>query len=233
MITLVSWLWKQQGYPIRYTAKHVNIWANMVERHITIPHRLLCITDDPTGIDIPTLPLWNFEEIESPKWPGRCRPQAYRCLRMFDKEVGLTIGARFCSMDLDCVITGSLDSILNRTEDFLILWSPQERNCYNSSLIIMDAGARQRVWDRFTPYSAITASDLYLGSDQAFIRYVLGPNETTLWNRDGIYQFYHSPGIRQSKAIPIDCRIVFFAGNRTPWDPSIKVTQPWVLKHYR
>ena len=63
MLTIVCWKWKKHksGFQlpgvVPYTAHHVNVLRNMLERHCHIPFRFVCLTDDPRGIECETLPV--------------------------------------------------------------------------------------------------------------------------------------------------------------------------------
>lgn len=61
MITVVTFLWK--GWRPVYESKHVNAWARMVKAHLKQPHRCVCITDLPHGIECETFPLWTFPQV--------------------------------------------------------------------------------------------------------------------------------------------------------------------------
>ena len=47
----------------KFSADYVNRLYNMVERHLTLTHRFICLTDDPTGLHplIETRPLLRKE----------------------------------------------------------------------------------------------------------------------------------------------------------------------------
>lgn len=106
MIRIVCWKWNPLGPKwnrAKYTADHVNRFASMVNRHLSMPHEIVCITDDPAGIDrsaVRIVPMWDdVREF------GMC----WTRLKVFKPEMADLIGPRFVSIDLDCVIVGSLD----------------------------------------------------------------------------------------------------------------------------
>ena len=55
-------------------------------------------------------------------------------------------------LDLDCVVTGNLDPVLGRSEDFIAWKDIAPPQPYCGSMVMMDAGARrlarlcERVW---------------------------------------------------------------------------------------
>jgi len=215
-LTVITWLWKGSDWRQTYTAQHVNALQRMVAANLKIPHKFICITDIPEGIECETMGLIDIG-VKSiiPTWPN-----CYNRLKAFDLELGKKLGNRFISMDLDCVITGDITELFTRKKDFIIL---EGRAChYNGSLWMMDAGARQRVWDDFDPViSPIMAMQgqnkngtRFFGSDQAWISFCLGAGEA-IWElgQDGLYQFTEMEGL----VIPNDAKLVFFAGDSKPW----------------
>lgn len=208
-----------------YGAKHVNILRNMLERHVKIPHRLVCVTDDAEGIDqrIEVIPIWN-----------KCRELGgcYNRLWVFSKEAGELFGPRFCCIDLDCVILKDCTAMFSRREPFIMnAYNSRDKRSpdqhYNGSLIMMDAGARSSVWDEFDPAvsPAIAQADPHtIGTDQAWIRHHLGKGEARFTERDGVFEARHV------KSLPLpNVRMVFFSGPRDP----VTLKHPWIIKHWR
>lgn len=226
MLTICCWLWQQPGGRTRYTAGHVNILRAMVKRHLSMPHRFACITDTPLGLrrDIEVIePPRDFEDVRIPTW-GPHMPQCLRRLAMFRPDTAEWIGSeRFVSMDIDCVVSGSLDPVFDRREDIVLYRGVSAQRPYNGSMMMMTAGARPHVYSRFTPRAAAEAGRRYIGSDQAWISHVLGPNEATWGVPDGVSSF----GTRKGKGN----RATFFPGNRKPW--HLIGQDGWVTEHYR
>lgn len=231
MITIMSWLWRQNVTLNTYTAEHVNTWAAMVRRNVTIPHRLACVTDMPEGIDpsIEIIPLPDpFGKIHNQHWRASAgKPQCYRRLDVFRRDAADTYGDRICWMDLDSCIGGNLDALLTRDTDFAILESIAANRPYNGSMVILNAGARPQVFDRFTPRRAEAASQQYVGSDQAWLAYVLGWCEDRIGESDGVYCW-----TRRMTKIPKNCKVLMFPGRVNPWDYD-KHRLDWVKEHYR
>jgi hypothetical protein len=65
------------------------------------------------------VPLWD-DYAQRPEPARRKNPSCYRRLRAFAPDIAATFGQRFVSIDLDCVITGDLRPLWNRSEDFVI-----------------------------------------------------------------------------------------------------------------
>lgn len=159
------------------------------------------------------------------------------------------LGERFVAIDIDTVITSSIDSILSRKEDFII--NEYNRNInkfaskqyYNGSLIMMNAGARSDVWDKFDYTESVREISLrksskeygghrsdsveLVGSDQAWISHFLGEGEATFTNEDGVYDYRH---FHDRNTLPGNAKIVFFPGKRDPFTERRKVA--WIRKHW-
>lgn len=237
MLTFVTWLWKAvPGYRSQFCAAQVNTLARMIDRHYTAPHRVLCVTDMPKGIDasVQIVPAWNdFADVGSPHGSLVKNPSCYRRLRAFHPEIGKVFGNRFVSMDLDTVITGDLVPLFERPEDFVIWGETNPRSWYNGSLWMMTAGARPQVWNEFnprlSPHQAKRAGRF--GSDQGWISYRLGRGEATWSKGDGVYSYRVHLKPKGSR-LPDNARIVNFHGEHDPWDSDMQRID-WVREHYQ
>lgn len=237
MISVVCWLWPPKpNYRSQFNASHVNIFRNMIERHLHVPHEVVCITNIPKGIDerVRIIPLWDkWAEIPSPH--GGISPACYRRLVAFSPEMKDVIGPRFISMDLDVVIVSDMTPIVQRTEDFIIWGSTLRRTPYNGSMWMMNAGARKQIYEEFDPKTVpqMTAKAGFHGSDQAWISYRLGHAEAT-WTpqKDGVYSFRTDIMQRRYK-LPSDARIVFFQGHHDPQSRHDLARAAWIKEHYR
>jgi len=190
-INIICWKWKKPDPPStkntkEFTALHVNTLYNMLQRHLSLPHQLICITDDPVGIlsGVNVFPMINtFVKL------GGC----YRRLALFGPDLEVYFGKRFACMDLDVVIVDGVTSIFSKTADFIVWGERLRKTPYCGSMWMMDAGSRPEVWNKFNknPRAAINLSKkkYKVGSDQSFISYCLYPNEEVWTTEDGIYNF--------------------------------------------
>jgi hypothetical protein len=227
MITVVSWLWNQPQGRITYKSEHVWIWADMVSRNLAMPHRLVCVT---TETDLPPSveridPPGEFEDVQ-PAWGPR-RPNCFRRLVMFKRDAAKTFGKRFVSMDLDCIVGGSLDPLFGRPEDFVIFKGTDATRPYNGSMMMLTAGARPQVYEKFDQAAADESGARFFGSDQAWLMHCLGPNEATWSEADGVWHL-HRYLADAKRARPT---VLFFPGKRKPWD--LAPVFPWMRKNYR
>jgi hypothetical protein len=244
VLDIVCWKWKPpvRGYRSQFGSETVNVLRRMVARNLRLPHRFSCITDDATGIDpeVRVIPLWNtYADIPSPAGPHN--PSCYRRLRMFSAEARELIGERIVSMDLDTVITGDLTPLFDRDDDFVI-WGGQSVQprlrvpfCwYNGSLMMLRAGARTQVWDKFDPRSSpqIAHRANARGSDQGWIAFCLGDKEKIWTDRDGVFSYRNHVAPARG-ALPKGARVIAFHGRNDPWHADVQRAAPWIKEYYQ
>ena len=234
-LSVVCFKWKGPAhYRSQFSAHHVNVLRHMVARHYQRPHRFICVTDDPVGIEdgIEVVPLWeDFADLKSPH--GDHNPSCYRRLKVFDPAMRAVFGDRFVCLDLDTVIVGDMAPLWDRPEDFVIWGETDRRSWYNGSMFLMTAGARPHVWSDFdpveSPRKALRAGRF--GSDQGWISYRLGPGEKTWSTKDGVYSFRVHIS-RNQWHLPENARIVMFHGKVDP-DSYDAQNHDWVRRAYR
>lgn len=243
LLDIVCFKWKPKpGYRSQFGPETPNVLLAQIDRHLSRPYRFTCITDDPTGLDgaIRYIPLWDdYANVPNPSSPQN--PSCYRRLKMFSEEARDLIGERIVCMDLDTVITNSLDGLFDRPEDFVI-WSGQAvdplrparvYNRYNGSLMMLRAGTRTQVWEKFDPRVSprLANASGCRGSDQGWIAYCLGKN-VPVWTRaDGVYSF-RVDIIPRRGLLPANACFVAFHGRHDPWDPNVRRQYPWIADHY-
>lgn len=244
MLEIVCWKWKPKTlYRSHFGPETVNVLRRMVARNLKLPHRFTCVTDDPRGIDpeVRIVPLWEeFGNLPNPSGPHN--PSCYRRLKIFGPEAKELFGERIVSMDLDTVITGDLTPLFDRDDDFVI-WGGQQIQpgrkgsslfCwYNGSLMMIKAGARPQVWDKFnpktSPWEAHRANSR--GSDQGWISHILGKDEKIWTDKDGVYSFRNQI-YRRLGGLPLNCKVISFHGKNDPWQPEMQAVCPWIKEYY-
>lgn len=227
MLSVITFKWSTPGYRAQFTAENVHILRDMVARHYQKPHRFICITDDPTGLDCETVPIWD-DHRSVPNPTGGGRPSCYLRLKLFSKEMIEVIGERHVLLDLDCVITGNLEPIFDRPEDIVIFQNPQRFWPYNGGLWLQNTGCRSKVWEDFDPVISpqITHIKNYRGSDQAWMSHKI-PNEAVYNESHGVHWFAH---LRPRSHLPDNARIVLFTADTGPWLHTDRID--WIRKHY-
>jgi hypothetical protein len=215
LINVLTWLWRQEGVRVSYTAEHVNIWADMVRRNLSMKHKISCVTNMPEGIDssINIIPLpTEFADVK-PAW-GPHKPNCFRRLAMFRKDAAKTFGKRFLCMDLDCVIAGPLDPLFDRKEDLVLFEGTDPSRPYNGSMMLITAGCRPQLYDDFDQAGADVSGAKFHGSDQAWIAHKLGWNEATWGEADGVWHWKRYWPLSKK----VHPTILFFPGKRKPWE---------------
>jgi hypothetical protein len=221
-LQIVLWKWtdpRKRHIIFDYSAESVNRKRRELERYLKLPHDVVCITDDPTGIDskIRIVPLWD---------EGRAMGRCWCRVRAFAPEMAEVIGRRFAWIDLDSVIVGSLDALFERTEPAVFYRSNSVKGTpYNGSMVLMTAGALPQVWESFDSRAPeIVAEKELTGSDQAWFAHVLGPQQPVWTREDGVMHFMNDC----QPDLPPHSRIVFFPGVQKPHMPNVQAHAPWV-----
>lgn len=226
-LKVICWLWSQPGGRAQYAPWHVRIWAAMIRRHLTLPHTLAVVTDMAgdfgPGVEV-IAPPRDLEDARIPTW-GPGRPQCLRRLAMFRRDAYKIFGAdRIVCTDLDLVVCGALDPVLDVAEDFRITRGTATSRAYNGSMMSLRLGSRPQVYETFTIDKAIEAGRRHVGSDQSWIAHCL-PGEKT-FAPDGV-RFW---GAHE----PIgNARVIFFAGALKPWTLAAIGRERLVTAHYR
>jgi hypothetical protein len=235
--TIVCWKWSKPGYRVNFTAEHVNALmapGGMVDRNYKSPHRRVCITDDPTGIKCETLPLWD-DHNGMDNACGKHLPSCYRRLKIFDKNISRSLGARIISLDLDVVICGDMRPVWDRPATFCG-WQVEGHThsiVYNGSMFMFESGQHSDIWDTFDPNVSPMQSTRagYFGSDQAWISFKIRGRLPGWTQNHGVYSYPRD--VRKRQPFPHNARIVIFHGKRKPWDPIMETEAPWIAKHWR
>lgn len=241
-VTIVTFLWndpnaKHKG-TYEFTAKHVNRLAKALRKNLTVPHRFVCITDMPRGIDtenVYVFPMWGaYRDL------GRC----FTRLRLWGNDIKELLGPRIAMIDLDVVILGNVDHIFSRKEPFVGYRDSKNPECYSGAFYMMDAGSKSNVFTTFNRLYNMTHPEhrfklfrsVYnqlsplVGSDQSWISEVLGPGLPRIGQQDGVYDFWT---IEELPKLPSNTRIVMMNGMRR--DASMKEFQekyPWIESYW-
>ncbi|OBQ68924.1 hypothetical protein A9K72_12090 [Mesorhizobium loti] len=214
MALIVStWLWGT-----KYDWIYVDRLRAGVARHLKQDHEFRVFSPGPQDI--------HLAEMKG----------CFARLRLFDtvfqKAFGFQEGDRIVCMDLDLIVTGSLDELFDRPEPFVILQGANAVNpCpFNGSLWMLQAGYRPDVWQEFSPELAAKVPYFSFPDDQAWLADMIP--DAAGWQcgkESGVYAF-QKRGWPKGEALPADAKVVCFPGWR---DPSQYVRLPWVAEHWR
>jgi hypothetical protein len=243
MQTIVCMKWGD-----RYPAAYVNCLWSMIKRNTARPTRLVCYTDDASGIDpeVTTFPMLQLT------LPTRLVKKPWRKIALWARELpGLSGDVLF--LDLDIVITGSLDQFFDYepASTFCVIenWTQMGSGIGNTSCYRFRVGAHSYIYEnlRRDP-SGITGA---YPNSQTYISRTI--TEKTFWPASWCVSFKHTLIPRwplnffRPAPLPADTKIVCFTGKPdpdeardgrwpAPWYKRIyKYVRPtpWIAEHWR
>ena len=227
----------------KYSADYVNILFNMVSRNLSIPFRFVCFTDDPKGIneqvevfDLPSLNL-----------PNNIPERGWLKLTTFSKTLG-DLEGKALFLDLDLIITGSLDDLFEIEGDFLIVKDFIRKDVTgNSSVYRFEIGQHEDVIENFKN-NFTDIKNKHRNEQEYLSAFMDKKNLLSYWPEDwcksfkkhcihkGLKQFFYPP------ELPENTRIVIFHGKPNPpeaiagksgkWYRKVLPT-PWVKDFWR
>jgi hypothetical protein len=198
-----------------YGAHYVNVLKGMVERHLSLPHRFACFTDDATDIrqDVEVFPL---PEVVVPA-PYNVSP--WRKLGIFSEKLG-DLKGKTLFLDLDVVIVDAIDAFFTHSRHFSIIenWTQMGRGIGNSSVYCFTIGDHTDVLEAYTQQSQHILETY--ANEQIFLSQKI--ETIAFWPAAWCQSFKRHctpPGLmRYVKApiLPKNCKIVVFHGLPNP-----------------
>jgi hypothetical protein len=155
-----------------YGPEYVNKLYNGVKRNTTIPFKFHCFTENSTDIN-PNIVIHDLpHNLPGHGW--------WQKLYMFSKDVELD--GRVFFLDLDTLITGSLDDILQCKDEFVVLHDffrilyPNKKDRFGlgkdavgSAVMLWTAGQHTQIWDTFIENPVAAVNSLKPHGDQKWI----------------------------------------------------------------
>lgn len=229
LLTVACYLWGTK----HYTPADVFLWERMVDRHLTVPHETVCITDDTAQFDGTDIRAVQLD-------PSLCYGKGmFQQLTPFSPTAQETIGERILTMDLDCAIVGNMDALVQRDED-LVLWRNPARRpwlypegkglfrpLFNGSMMLVRTGD-WTIW-RWLHTEAMERFD-----SQGWISMCVGPDHKAYWDdADGVYRLEREDtpgsGLKPHEPLPANARVVYFIGSEhKPHLPAIQAQYHWI-----
>ena len=213
----------------QFTHDHVRILRNMVGRHLTIPHRFVCVTDDKID-DIETIPLdW------SKHLPGTC---FIRLMQRRPDYGDLIKADRVLNLDIDMVLVDCIDSLVDRPEPSVWWRNPNfpapRRAYYQTSIQLFTPGSHSELWEEFDVNETPKWVNWRFGGAEP-----AGVSEALPWNlpqwdhRDGIYGAGRLGGAGIGSKLPANAKIVSFPGNRMMDQKDVIERHPWIEEFWK
>ncbi len=233
----------------KYGSEYVNRLYSMASRNTSRPFRLVCFTDDPTGIrpEVDTRMMPEFD------LPERMRFHPFRRMFIFQEKLE-DLEGNLLHLDLDLLVTGSIDSFFDfKPElDFVVAenWTQPGQQIGNMSVFRFRVGALTKVWERFRP-DPMAMMNLYRNS-QTFVSRTLG--DVNFYPSEWCLSFKHSLipkwplNFFKVPSLPVTTKIVAFTGKPdideaangiwpvgSLWKKSYKHVKktPWITEHWR
>ena len=163
-----------------YGREYVERLRNMVNRHLTIPHKIVCLTDDRHPID-------GVETIYQPN--ANYKKGWWHKVHMFDPN--LPLAGRILYFDLDIVLHDNLNKLVaNQHDQFLGIRDFNRKfhpgwNYLNSSTMSWIHGTQTRVWDE---YKKDVFSAQRLQGDQDWI-WKIAKSDIKFWPEEWIQSY--------------------------------------------
>jgi len=226
VITVVTWLYScprelltPQGNKERrvYTPAHVNNVLKMLDRWMDWQFEMVCVTDDPEGLDprIKPFPMpsvdFNNKDLD-PRYPA-----CHRILWMFSKEAAV-LGDRLFKVDLDDVITGPLSPLVGRQEPLVVARKGKQ---ILGCTYLITPGAYAHVWEEFEQQKGKLPA-----SDQEWMNHMLSPNTPSFGPEHYLVPI---PGTQQ---LPSGTSIAAFGTYYKPWHKEAQARNPWIKDFY-
>jgi hypothetical protein len=234
----------------KYGANYVNILRSMVSRHLKRPHRFVCLTDDPQGIDssveVFPIPPIGFEEFDQRK-PWTVEFGGWLKLTSFAPTL-YDLSGRTLFLDLDIVIVNSLDPFFDEKGEFIVIkeWDKTD-GTGNTSCYLYTIGAHADALVHLK--NDYPQSIAKVRNEQEFItHYLQAQGKLSYWPEGWCCSFkrHCMPGVIQSwfsvPSLPHHARLIAFHGKPNPPDAIAGVSgkwyrrvapTPWVAAHWR
>lgn len=212
-LTVVTCCWRGSRGDL-YQPWHVENLRHMLAKHLTVPHRFVCVTDLPAedfpGIE--TVPMWERPDIEPEDREARIGTKGhwldnYRRLGLCG-EHGARIGSRIWWFDLDVTIRKNINDLLPpegtalQTLDF-------GRGWLSAGMVYVEPPIEPCPWRACSDPELVARSRRFPGSDQAVLTELYNGKVPTWGPADGVQvNRYNEHG----------WRVLFRTGNRKPWD---------------
>jgi hypothetical protein len=203
-----------------YQPWHAENMRRMVQKHLSIPHRFVVVTDNVPAYEaagLEAFPLWDCPRHREMRtnWIN-----CYVRLGLFDKTLGGALGGRILSIDLDTVIRAPIDDFFEGPDPFKIL-ALKSRTWLQGGLFRVDPGkVNPCPWDqmmRNAETNIFDRSEPWVGSDQAILSelFYKQVREGTIpsWNEsDGVVvNDFNAPW-----------RVFFRTGHKKCWYPGVQ-----------
>lgn len=229
------------GTPRFFKPEHVNRLAELFAKHLKVPHRFVCVSDEVTGLAdrvywIQTPPeAMEMRSYRSPE--GNRFPSCYCRLWSQSKDAAKILSPAVLLTDIDALPVADCTPLVDRPEKF-VGWRPYRdwgrQLRIGGGVYLFEPGANVDVWEDFytNPGAAMAQARNagFRGSDQAWLSFKLA-HKVAIYSRNaGIYSIRDLGADHQ---LPKDARLVQMNGPAQfkPW--AYRGPGHWVAEHWR
>lgn len=201
-----------------YNHRYVNALASAIKRHVTVPHTMVCLTDDPTGFNDAVDEVVKLKHNFAGWWSK---------IELFRPD--LFAGHQVFFLDLDTVIIDNIDQIVQCSHPFSGLRDFYGEVSLGSGLMSWEQGRLNRVYGEFmeSPFRAMKT----VGGDQTWI----DPRKPSIKYLQDLYpgkivsfKKHCMKGSTKNVAIPGGASIVCFHGVPKPHS----ILHPSIADHW-
>jgi len=231
----------------RYGADFVNRLNAAIQRNTTRGTQLVCLTDDPSGIDDSV----RCEAIPDINLPDDLILTPWRKLVLW-KENLASLSGDVLFLDLDLVITGNLDDMFDfEPGRFCVIenWTQLGKNIGNTSCFRWNVGTHTHIFDKLKTEQTRILSTYKI--EQIYISREV--KDMVFWPQHWCASFKHSllpkwpMNFFKTAKLPLDTKIVAFTGKpdqdeaaqgiwpvKAPWKKLYKHVRPtpWISEHW-
>lgn len=212
----------------KYPADYVNRLYSMVSRNIHRPFRFVCLTDDSAGLaeNIESFPLPEISvELGGPE-------RGWNKLGVFSEELYDLKGKVLC-LDLDLIITGSLDDLFDYSGGVMIIkdWIKKD-GTGNSSVYRFEVGAHPEILSIFEA-SFEKIKSTYRNEQEYLSAILMQKDALDYWPDNWCRSFKRhcikpwSFFMARETGIPLDARVIVFHGKPDPHDAIVGDSGKW------
>lgn len=206
----------------------------MVRRNMSRPYRFVCLTDDETGID-PSIETFALPPIGIPEFDaatGWTRLHGWLKVTVFAVPLYDLTGPTLF-LDVDIVITGSLDEFFDPPGDFIVIkeWDKRD-DTGNTSVFRFTAGAHAALIGDLAK-SLDTVQRDYRNEQEFVTSWFSRQGKISYWPKSWCVSFKRHcmyrgiKGFFKPARIPEGAKVVVFHGKPNPPDAIIGRSGKW------
>ncbi len=219
----------------KYDASYVNKLHRMVKRHLSIPFRFVCLTDDTQGIEsgVETFPIPEFKRTSDFQEPNIER--GWNKLLTFSSPLYDLKGTALF-LDLDIVIVNNIDDFFLPDGDFFIIrdWLKPEHTG-NSSIYRFEIGQHAEIITNFLAHEK-EIRKIFRNEQEYLTAYMKQKSKLEYWNDDIVKSFKRHcihPGLKGwflEPRLPEEAKIIVFHGHPNPDQAIVGKSGKWFRK---